>query len=57
MTLTRDNVWMGNWIYWTLTLITTNNYDSPVVLHTPKIIVNYSTELSKPTDSINRLGS
>jgi hypothetical protein len=30
---TRDEVWIGNWIYWTLTLVTTNNYDSFAELH------------------------
>jgi hypothetical protein len=34
--VTRDEVWIGNWIYWTFTLITTNNYDSLAVLHTAK---------------------
>jgi hypothetical protein len=35
----KDEVWIGNWIYWTLTLVTTNNYDSLNQLHTPKITV------------------
>jgi hypothetical protein len=26
--VTIDEVWIGNWIYWTFTLVTTNNYDS-----------------------------
>jgi hypothetical protein len=34
-----DMVWIGNRIYWTLTLVTTNNYDSLTQLHTPKITV------------------
>jgi hypothetical protein len=37
--VTRDEVWIGNWIYWTLTLVTTNNYDSLTELHTPQITV------------------
>jgi hypothetical protein len=41
--VTIDGVWISNWIYWTLTLVTTNNYDSLTKLHTPKIIVKYST--------------
>jgi hypothetical protein len=36
---TRDEVWIGNWIYWALTLATTNSYDSFTELHTPKITV------------------
>jgi hypothetical protein len=36
----RDGVWIGNWIYWTLTLVTINNYDSLTELHTPKITVS-----------------
>jgi hypothetical protein len=39
VTVTRDGVWIGNWIYWTLTLITTNNYNSLTELHTPNITV------------------
>jgi hypothetical protein len=30
----RDAVWIGNWIYWTLTLLITNNYDSATELLT-----------------------
>jgi hypothetical protein len=37
--MTIDGVWIGNRIYWTLTLVTTNNYDSLTELHTPKITV------------------
>jgi hypothetical protein len=37
--MTRDEVWFGNWIYWTLILVTTNNYNSLTELHTPKIAV------------------
>jgi hypothetical protein len=32
-------VWIGNWVYWTLTLVTTNNSDSLTELHIPKITV------------------
>jgi hypothetical protein len=32
-------VWVGNPIYWTFTLVTTNTYDSLTELHTPKITV------------------
>jgi hypothetical protein len=32
-------VWIGNRMYWTLALVTTNNYDSLTELHTPKITV------------------
>jgi hypothetical protein len=32
--VTIDEVWIGNRIYWT-----TNNYDSPTELYSPKIIV------------------
>jgi hypothetical protein len=35
----RDGVWIGNWIYWALTLVTTNSYNSLSELHTPKITV------------------
>jgi hypothetical protein len=35
---TIRGVWIRNRIYWTLTLVTTNNYDS-LELHTPKITV------------------
>jgi hypothetical protein len=34
-----DRVWIGSWISWILTLITTNNYDSLTKLHTPNITV------------------
>jgi hypothetical protein len=37
--VTRDGVWIGNQIYWTLTLVTTNNYDNVTKLHNPKITV------------------
>jgi hypothetical protein len=37
--MTRDEVWIGNWIYWTLTVVTTNKYVSLTELHTPKITV------------------
>jgi hypothetical protein len=37
--VTTDGVWIGNWIYWTLTLVSTINYDSLTELHTPNITV------------------
>jgi hypothetical protein len=37
--VTIDGVWIDNWIYWTLTDLTTNNNDSLTELHTPKITV------------------
>jgi hypothetical protein len=37
--MTIDGVWNGNWIYYTLTLVTTNKYGSLIELHTPKITV------------------
>jgi hypothetical protein len=37
--VTIDGVWIGNRIYWTLTLVTTNNYNSLTGLHAPKIAV------------------
>jgi hypothetical protein len=37
--VTADGVWIDNLIYWTLALITTNNYDLLTGLHTPKITV------------------
>jgi hypothetical protein len=37
-----DGVWIGNQIYWTLTLVTTNN-DSLTELHAPKDCCIYST--------------
>jgi hypothetical protein len=30
--VTVDGVWIGNRIYWTLTFITTNNYDSLTIV-------------------------
>jgi hypothetical protein len=39
MSVTGDEVWIGNWIYWTFTLVTTNSYDSLTELHTTKITV------------------
>jgi hypothetical protein len=44
LNVTKDEVWIGNWIYWTLTLATTNNYDSLTELHTPNDHCNYSTQ-------------
>jgi hypothetical protein len=37
--VTTDGVWIGNRLYWTLTLVTTDNCDSLTELHTPKITV------------------
>jgi hypothetical protein len=37
LSVTIDEVSIGNWIYWTL--VTTNSYDSIPELHTPKITV------------------
>jgi hypothetical protein len=37
--VTRVEVWIGNWIYWTLTLVTTNNYDNFTELHILKFTV------------------
>jgi hypothetical protein len=35
--VTIDGVWIGNRIYWTLTLVTSNNYYSLTELHALKI--------------------
>jgi hypothetical protein len=37
--VTIDGVWTGTCIYWTLTLVNTNNYGSLTELHTAKITV------------------
>jgi hypothetical protein len=39
MSVTIDGVWIDDRIYWTLTPVTTNMYDSFTELHTPKITV------------------
>jgi hypothetical protein len=39
LSVTRDEIWIGNRTYWTLTLMTTNNYASLIELHTPKSTV------------------
>jgi hypothetical protein len=39
LSVTGDRVSIGDWIYWIVTLVTTNNYDSFAELHTPKITV------------------
>jgi hypothetical protein len=47
LSVTRDEVWIGNWIYCILTLVTANNYFSLTKLHTPKIAV--TTTHKKPS--------
>jgi hypothetical protein len=42
LSVTIDGVWIVNRIYWTLTLVTTNNYDSLTFTHS-KNHCNYST--------------
>jgi hypothetical protein len=42
--MTIRGFWTDEWIYWILTLVTTNNYDSLTELPTPNITVNYSTQ-------------
>jgi hypothetical protein len=37
--VTRDEVLIANWICWTLTHVTANNYDSLTELHTQKVTV------------------
>jgi hypothetical protein len=37
--VTVDGVWNGNRIYWTFTLVTTNNHDSLTDLYTTEITV------------------
>jgi hypothetical protein len=39
VSVTIDGDWTGNRIYWTLTLVTTNNYDSLTELRTPNITI------------------
>jgi hypothetical protein len=39
VSVTKDEVWIGSRIYWTLTLLITNNYNSLTELLTPKITV------------------
>jgi hypothetical protein len=39
VSVTRANVWIGDRMYWTLTLVATNNCDTLSELHTPKVIV------------------
>jgi hypothetical protein len=38
--MTIDGVWVSNRIYWTLPLLTTNNYDRLSELHALKITVS-----------------
>jgi hypothetical protein len=35
--VTRNEIRISDWIYWTLTLVNTNTYDSRTELHTPKM--------------------
>jgi hypothetical protein len=44
-------VWIGNWIYWIHTLVTTNNYDSLTELHTPKFAVT-AAPIKSPHSSL-----
>jgi hypothetical protein len=44
--VTVDGFWTDNWIYWTLTLVTTNNYYSLTELRTPKITVTTAHVMS-----------
>jgi hypothetical protein len=37
--VTRAEVWVFNWIYWTTNLIATNNYNNLTELHTSKVTV------------------
>jgi hypothetical protein len=37
--VTVNGFWINDWIYWTLTLVTTSNYDSLNELHIPNITV------------------
>jgi hypothetical protein len=37
--VTINGIWIGNRIYWTLTLVTINNCDTLTELHTPNITV------------------
>jgi hypothetical protein len=39
LSVARDKVCIGNWIYWTHTLVTTNNYDSLTELPTSEITI------------------
>jgi hypothetical protein len=39
ISVTQYKVLIGNWVYWTSTLITTNNYDSVTELQNPEITV------------------
>jgi hypothetical protein len=48
LSVTRDEVSIGNRIYWTLTLVTTSNYDSLTQLHTQKINVTTAHLKSSP---------
>jgi hypothetical protein len=43
-----DQVWIRNWIYWTLTLLTTNNYCSGIELHIPKVTAITAHLTSQP---------
>jgi hypothetical protein len=47
--MSREEVLIGNWICWTLTLVTTNKYDSLTELHIPKATI--TTAHMKSTES------
>jgi hypothetical protein len=49
--VTIDGIWIGNRIYWTLTLVTRNNYYSLTELHTPKVTVT-ATHIQSPQSSL-----
>jgi hypothetical protein len=50
VSVTNDKIWTGNWIYWTLTLVTTNNYDNLTELPTPKITLT-TAHIKSPQSS------
>jgi hypothetical protein len=51
--VTRDEVRFSNRIYWTLTLVTTNNYGSLTDLNTPKVTVTAAQiRLSLPSVAV-----
>jgi hypothetical protein len=46
LSVTRDRIWIGNRIYRTPTLVTTNNYESLTKLHTPAHIKSFHSLLA-----------